>query len=204
MTRKPTLRDKLRIYSKLAVFTFGFWAILGGIPIIAHIGQDSGWWDIMPERFAILSTDDFFDQFYAFLAELLISYAGSDRNALIVAVFTVMASSAILYKPAINEVKKEHNCVLCGADWAVYSTGKIEKLGSSESVSNYKTTETTMLEFGKGQKQRDLLKRRVTKKESYFKLNQCKVCGSVTRGELKRTNEVLSNDVTSASDWRKK
>ena len=182
--------------------TFGFWLILLGTPVLVFIGHDAGWWNALPEEFK--SAEEFIAFYKPQFFQLTVAYTGSLRNAQIIFMFLVLASALLLYRPAYKQVRKEHACGSCGAQWAVYPTGKIQRWDSKTSVSNYKKTEVAHSQIGKGLDERDIFKRRVTKKVSGFKINQCVVCGAKSAGDFDTSSTVLSDDVTAVGGWRKR
>ncbi len=205
MERDPSIRDKLRVYWRLVQVTGGFWLILLGTPILVFIGQDAGWWSVLPKEFEGRGgTSEFMESFYPQLIQLTVTYTGSLRNAQLIFICLVLASALLLYRPAYKQVRKEHACGSCGAQWAVYPTGKIQRWDAKTSVSNYKKTEVAHSQIGKGLDERDIFKRRVTKKVSGFKINQCVVCGAKSAGDFDTSSTVLSDDVTAVGGWRKR
>lgn len=182
----------------------GFWLIFLGVPVLLYLGQDFDWWDVIPKEFQSLHSEEFIETFYPFLFEFLTTYTGSDRNTWIIFGCLIIVLPFLLYRLAFNQVKKEHECRDCGAQWAVYPTGKIQRWDSKTSVSNYKKTEVAHSQIGKGLDERDIFKRRVTKKVSGFKINQCVVCGAKSAGDFDTSSTVLSDDVTAVGGWRKR
>lgn len=204
MERDPSIRDRFRVYWRLLQANFGFWLIFLGVPVLLYLGQEFDWWDVIPKEFQSLDQEEFIETFYPFLFEFLATYTGSDRNTWIIFGCLIIVLPFLLYRPAFNQVKKEHECRDCGAQWAVYPTGKMERLDSSTSVSNYKKTEITHSQLSTGQDERDIFKRRVTKKESFVKIKRCVVCGAKSYGGFDASSTILSDDVTAVGDWRKR
>lgn len=204
MERDPSIRDRFRVYWRLLQMNLGFWLIFLGVPVLLYLGQDFDWWDVIPKEFQSLHSEEFIETFYPFLFEFLTTYTGSDRNTWIIFGCLIIVLPFLLYRLAFNQVKKEHECRDCGAQWAVYPTGKIQRWDSKTSVSNYKKTEVAHSQIGKGLDERDIFKRRVTKKVSGFKINQCVVCGAKSAGDFDTSSTVLSDDVTAVGGWRKR
>ena len=130
-------------------------------------------------------------------SESLATYTGSDRSTWIIFGCLIIVLPFLLYRPAFNQVKKGHECRDCGAQCAVSPTGRIQRWDSSTSVSNGQKTEIAHSQICKGLDERDIFKRRVTKKVSGFKINQCVVCGAKSASDSDTSSTVFSGDVTS-------